>query len=71
MLHLSEREGLRMKYSEFRRWLRAQGVSFEPAKGSHYKVTLGDCQTIFPDHGAKEMPEGLRRAIIKQLGLKD
>jgi mRNA interferase HicA len=60
-----------MKYSEFRRWLKAQGVEFEPAKGSHFKVRHGNNQTIFPDHGSKEMSEGLRRAIIKQLGLKD
>lgn len=60
-----------MKYSEFRRWLKSRGVSFAPGKGSHFKVVLGDHQTVFPDHGAKEMPEGLRMAIIKQLGLKD
>lgn len=60
-----------MKYSEFRRWLKLQGVSFAPGKGSHFKVTLGSHQTVFPDHGGKEMPEGLRKAIIKQLGLKD
>ncbi|MBA1250904.1 type II toxin-antitoxin system HicA family toxin [Pseudomonas luteola] len=60
-----------MKYSEFRRWLKDQGVSFGKAKGSHFKVSLGDKETIFPDHGSKEMGEGLRKSIIKQLGLKD
>lgn len=60
-----------MKYSEFRRWLRAQGVRFEPAKGSHFKVYLGDNQTIFPDHGSKEIGEGLRKKILKDLGLND
>ncbi|HBO5298399.1 type II toxin-antitoxin system HicA family toxin [Pseudomonas aeruginosa] len=60
-----------MKYSEFRRWLKAQGVSFEPAKGSHFKAYYGDRQTIFPDHGAKEIGEGLRKKILKDLGLKD
>ncbi|GLU37066.1 hypothetical protein Pssp01_11590 [Pseudomonas sp. NBRC 100443] len=34
-------------------------------------VYFGDSQTIFPDHGAKEMSEGLRKKIIKDLGLKD
>ncbi|MDF3841025.1 type II toxin-antitoxin system HicA family toxin [Pseudomonas citronellolis] len=34
-------------------------------------VYFGDNQTIFPDHGAKEMGEGLRKKIIKDLGLKD
>ncbi|MGS0943700.1 type II toxin-antitoxin system HicA family toxin [Pseudomonas luteola] len=60
-----------MKYSEFRRWLKAQGAHFEPAKGSHFKVTLGDKATTFPDHGSKEMGEGLRKSIMKQLGLND
>ncbi|MBC3385068.1 type II toxin-antitoxin system HicA family toxin [Pseudomonas brassicacearum subsp. neoaurantiaca] len=60
-----------MKYSEFRRWLKAQGVEFQPGKGSHFKVSLNGRSTVFPDHGAKEMGEGLRKSIIKQLGLKD
>lgn len=60
-----------MKYSEFRRWLMRQGVTFEPAKGSHFKVTLNGKTTIFPDHGSKEMREPTRKAILKQLGLKD
>lgn len=60
-----------MKYSEFRRWLKAQGVTFEAAKGSHFKVTAPNGRrTIFADHGAKEMSEPTRKEIIKQLGLK-
>jgi mRNA interferase HicA len=59
-----------MKFSEFRRWLRAQEVTFEAGKGSHFKVTAPNGnKTTFADHGAKEMPEGTRKAIIKQLGL--
>jgi len=27
--------------------------------------------TIFPDHGAKEMGEGLRKKILKDLGLSE
>lgn len=61
----------RMKCSEFRRWLMAQGVEFKPAKGSHFKVYLNGKSTVFADHGSKEMHEGLRKTIIKQLGLKD
>lgn len=57
-----------MEYSEFRRWLRAQGATFVPAKGSHFKVYLGKRQTIFPDHGAKEIGEGLRKRSSKTLG---
>lgn len=46
-------------------------VQFKPGKGSHFKVTLNGKSTVFPDHGAKEIGEGLRMSIIKQLGLKD
>ncbi|WP_207285206.1 type II toxin-antitoxin system HicA family toxin [Pseudomonas sp. FW300-N2A2] len=61
-----------MKYNEFRRWLVAQGVEFsKSANGSHFKIRYKDRQTIFPSHGAKEIGEGLRKEIIKQLSLKD
>ncbi|PRD24683.1 UNVERIFIED_CONTAM: hicA [Trichonephila clavipes] len=59
-----------MKFSEFRRWLKANGVTFEAGKGSHFKITAPNGKTtIFADHGAKEMPEPTRKGIIKQLGL--
>lgn len=60
-----------MKCSEFRRWLKAQGVEFKSAKGSHFKIYLNGKSTAFADHGSKEIHEGLRKTIIKQLGLKD
>jgi mRNA interferase HicA len=61
-----------MKYSEFERWLRRQGVEVvRNGKGSHRIVKLGDKQDTFPFHGSKEMGEGLRLSIIKNLGLKD
>ncbi|MCP3750765.1 type II toxin-antitoxin system HicA family toxin [Pseudomonas sp. SBB6] len=60
-----------MKYSEFRRWLKARGVIFEAGKGSHFKVTAPNGkQTVFADHGSKEMKEPTRKGIIKQLGLE-
>lgn len=59
-----------MKYSEFRKWLARQGATFRPAKGSHFKVTLNGRQTIFPDHGAREIGQGLVEKIKKDLGLK-
>ncbi|KDA95808.1 type II toxin-antitoxin system HicA family toxin [Pantoea agglomerans] len=60
-----------MKYSEFRRWLIQQGAILTKHRSgsSHFKVFLGDRQSIFPDHGAKEMPESTRRKILKDLGL--
>ncbi|MDR5778715.1 type II toxin-antitoxin system HicA family toxin [Caballeronia sp. LZ065] len=59
-----------MKYSEFRRWLRRQGVVFTPAKGSHFRVALKGKETIFPDHGSKEIGTNVVSRIKKQLGLK-
>ena len=39
-----------MKFSEFRRWLKAQGVVFEAGKGSHFKVTAPNGnKTTFAD----------------------
>lgn len=59
-----------MKHSEFKRWLKAQGVIFEARKGSHFKVTAPNGKwTIFADHGSQEMKEPTRKGIIKQLGL--
>lgn len=63
-----------MTYNEFRKWLLAQGVEFQKKGngGSHFKIKAPNGrQTILPYHGAKEIGEGLRKAIIKQLGLKD
>ncbi|SIO52516.1 type II toxin-antitoxin system HicA family toxin [Paraburkholderia phenazinium] len=59
-----------MSYSEFRRWLKKLGAEFEPAKGSHFRVTLNGKTTIFPDHGKKEIGTGLVEQIKKQLGIK-
>lgn len=63
-----------MTYNEFRRWLVKQGVEFQKKGngGSHFKIKAPNGnQTVFPNHGAKEISEGLRKGIIKQLGLKD
>jgi mRNA interferase HicA len=59
-----------VKYSEFRRWLVRLGAEFSVAKGSHFKVTLHGRQSIFPDHGGKEIGKGLVAKIKKDLGLK-
>ena len=60
-----------LKYSEFRRWLLKQGaeISKAPGGGSHKKVKLNGRQTVFPDHGSKEISEPLRKKILKDLGL--
>ncbi|WP_277189571.1 type II toxin-antitoxin system HicA family toxin [Caballeronia sp. BR00000012568055] len=59
-----------MKFSEFKRWLREQGVQFEPGKGSHFRATLNGRRSTFPDHGSKEIGKGMVESIKKQLGLK-
>ncbi|WP_340613689.1 type II toxin-antitoxin system HicA family toxin [Xenorhabdus thailandensis] len=60
-----------MKYSEFKRWLLQQGAAFKKASGggSHQKVSLNGRRSVFPDLGSKEMPEPLRKKILKDLGL--
>lgn len=58
-----------MKTSEFRRWLADQGATFKEG-ASHTKVYLNGKQTTLPRHGSQEIGEGLRRAILKQLGIK-
>jgi mRNA interferase HicA len=57
-----------MKTSEFRRILLAQGARFEEGK-KHTKIFLNGKQSTLPRH-AREIGEGLRLAILKQLGLK-
>jgi mRNA interferase HicA len=58
-------------YSQFKRWLMERGVRFsDTAKGSHFKVSLGDKTSIFPFHGSKEIGTGLMERIKKDLGLK-
>lgn len=51
--------------------VKGQGGHFEPAKESHFKAYYGDRQAVFPDRGAKEIGEGLRKKILKDLGLND
>ncbi|WP_295430722.1 type II toxin-antitoxin system HicA family toxin [uncultured Thiodictyon sp.] len=58
-----------MKYSEFKRWLAAQGARFRPGSGSHLHVELNGRNSVFPFHGSKEIPNPLVKAIKKDLGL--
>jgi mRNA interferase HicA len=58
-----------MKTSEFRRQLASLGARFvEGAK--HTKIYLNGKQTTLPRHGNQELGERLRRAILRQLGVK-
>lgn len=58
-----------MKTSEFRRWLKSLGVVMKEGS-SHTKLYYQGKQAVLPRHAA-EMKEGTRKAIIKQLGIKD
>ncbi|RZL88144.1 MAG: type II toxin-antitoxin system HicA family toxin [Variovorax sp.] len=59
-----------MKTSEFARFLKAKGAKLvEGAK--HTKVYLNGKQSTLPRHPSQELGEGLRKAILKQLGIKD
>ena len=56
---------------EFKRWLHKQGCTFEPGRGGHLVVRLGDKVTDLPMHGKqKDLGTGLVNAIKKHLGLK-
>ncbi|RJG06235.1 type II toxin-antitoxin system HicA family toxin [Noviherbaspirillum cavernae] len=58
-----------MKQSEFKRWLADQGATFKDGS-RHLKVYLNGKQTTLPRHPSHEIGEGLRQAILRQLGLK-
>lgn len=59
-----------MKQSEFKRWLASKGATFKQGS-SHLKVYLNGKQTTLPRHPSHEIGEGLRKAILKQLGIKE
>lgn len=58
-----------MKGSELMRWLKKQGATITPGKGSHFHVILNGKRSILPIHG-KDVPVGTVEAIKKQLGLR-
>jgi mRNA interferase HicA len=56
---------------ELKRWLAKQGCTFEPGRGGHLTVRLGDKVTDLPMHGNKrDLPTGTVQAIKRALGLK-
>ncbi len=60
-----------MKSSEFHRFLRNNGWIHIRTKGSHYIYEKDGRIYPVPYHGSKEMGEGLRQKIIKDLGLNN
>lgn len=59
-----------MKYNEFHRIVRAHGWEAIRQKGSHVTYEKDSEKVTVPNHGSKEMPEGLRLALIKRMGLE-
>jgi mRNA interferase HicA len=58
-----------MTCNEFRRYRLSLGARIQEAK-KHTKVYLNDRPSTLPRHGAREMTEGLRLAILKQLDVE-
>ena len=78
---LAEQNKEKMKYTEFHRKITKNDWTFSHASGSHYfykkeikdkegKVIEVICSPPVPYHGAKEMPEPLRRAIARDMNLR-
>nr|DAF57081.1 MAG TPA: hypothetical protein [Siphoviridae sp. ctEeW6]DAN66141.1 MAG TPA: hypothetical protein [Caudoviricetes sp.]DAR72529.1 MAG TPA: hypothetical protein [Caudoviricetes sp.] len=67
---ISTTKGSYVKYNEFKRWLKAQGVEFTTQRGSHILIRLNGKTSVFPDHGAKEIGTGLVNKIKRDLDLK-
>lgn len=59
-----------MKYSEFHRWIRRNNWEHIRTTGSHYIYKKDGRTYPVPNHGSKEIQEGLRKKIIKEMGLK-
>ena len=62
-------KGGAVKQSEFRRWLESQGVEIRQGT-NHLKLYYHGRQSTMPRHPSKELGEGLRKTILKQLGIK-
>jgi mRNA interferase HicA len=58
-----------LKQSEFVRWLKQRGATFQEGK-THLKVYLNGNRSTLPRHPAKELKTGLVEAVKKQLNLK-
>ena len=59
-----------MNSRQFKKWLAAQGATFEPGKGGHLKVTLHGKRSVLP-MGSGDLKRFTMEGIKKQLGLKE
>jgi mRNA interferase HicA len=56
-----------VKTRQFKKWLKSKGVICKEGRG-HTKLYFKDRRSTLPRH-TDEINEGLRKGIIKQLGL--
>lgn len=57
-----------MKYSELHRMIRSYGWKYVRSTGSHYFYERnGVISEPVPFHGSKEIPEGLKNKILKNM----
>lgn len=60
-----------MKYTEFHRLIAKNGWKYSHATGSHYYYKKGEILSPpVPYHGSKEIGEGLKKKLIREMGLK-
>jgi mRNA interferase HicA len=59
-----------MKSSEFHRLVKKNGWEVVRVAGSHYMYQKNGQTIPVPYHGSKEIGEGLRKTLVKQMGLK-
>lgn len=61
-----------MKYAELHRMIRRNGwrLLVGEGKGSHYIYEKNGLRYPVPFHGSKEIGEGLRKKIVKEMVLK-
>jgi len=59
-----------MKSSELHRKVRKNGWRYVSSEGSHYIYEKNGIRYPVPFHGAKEVGEGLRKKIVKEMKLK-
>jgi len=57
-----------MKQSEFKRWLEKQGVEFKQG-AKHDRLYYNGKRSTLSRQPSKEIKEGTRKGILKQLGL--
>ena len=59
-----------MKSSEFHRKIKKNGWNLVRTVGSHYIYEKEGRIYPVPFHGTKEISEGLRKKIVREMGLK-